>query len=95
MRRTQSLLAVGLVGALALTLGYAVAATTMKMTTPILPSIVTPDSVESRIVTLKFFDGFPDATTAEKVYDNLDWMRGVEAFLNAMPGASVEALRIG
>ena len=67
----------------------------MKMTTPIPESIVTPDSVDTRIGKLNFFDGYPDDATAEKVYDNLDFMRGVEAFLNAMPGASTEALRVG
>jgi hypothetical protein len=29
------------------------------------------------------------------VYDNLDFMRGVEAFLNCVPGASAEAFRTG
>jgi hypothetical protein len=67
----------------------------MKMTTPIPPSITTPDSVDTRIGTLKFFDGFPDDSTVQKVYDNLDFMRGAEAFLTAMPGASAEALREG
>ena len=67
----------------------------MKMTTPVPPSITTPDSVDTRLGTLKFFDGFPDDSTVQKVYDNLDFMRGVEAFLTAMPGASVEALHEG
>jgi len=67
----------------------------MKMTTPIPPAITTPDSVETRLGTLKFFDGFPDNSTVEKVYDNLDYIRGVEAFLNAMPGESAEAIRVG
>jgi hypothetical protein len=67
----------------------------MKMTTPIPESITTPESVETRLGTLKFFDGFPDEATIEKVHDNLDFMRGVDAFLNAMPGASVEAIRVG
>jgi hypothetical protein len=67
----------------------------MKMTTDIPESITTPDSVETRIGTLKFFDGFPDDATTQKVFDNLDFMRGVEAFLNAMPGASAEAIRVG
>lgn len=67
----------------------------MKMTTPIPESIVTPDTIDSRIGKLNFFDGYPDDATSEKLYDNLDFMRGVEAFLNAMPGASVEALRVG
>ncbi|MGZ2383953.1 hypothetical protein ACVIDN_005377 [Rhizobium brockwellii] len=66
-----------------------------KMATPIPDSIVTPESVDTRIGKLNFFDGFPDDATSEKIYDNLDFMRGVDAFLNAMPGASVEALRVG
>jgi len=67
----------------------------MKMTTPIPESITTPETVETRIGTLKLIDGFPDDATTQKVYDNLDFMRGVEAFLNAMPGASAEAIRTG
>ena len=38
----------------------------MKMTTDTPSSITTPDKVETRIGTLKFFDGFPDKTTVEK-----------------------------
>src|SRR5580693_2777787 len=67
----------------------------MKMTTPIPPSITTPDSVDTRIGKLKFFDGFPDDATVQKVYDNLDFERGVQAFLTAMPGASAYGLREG
>jgi hypothetical protein len=43
----------------------------MKMTTGIPRSLMTPNKVETRIGTLKFFDGFPDKATVEKVYDNL------------------------
>src|ERR1700689_3208229 len=57
--------------------------------------IMTPDSVATRIGTLKFFDGLPDKETTQKVYDNLDFMRGVEAFLNFVPAASIEAMRRG
>jgi hypothetical protein len=67
----------------------------MKMTTPVPGQITTPDSVESRLGTLKFFDGFPDETTVEKVMDNLDFSRGVQAFLSAMPGASLVGMRTG
>src|SRR5580704_17892402 len=67
----------------------------MKMTTPIPPSITTPDSVDTRIGTLKFFDGFPDDSTVEKVYDNLDFQRGVQEFLSGMPGASLVGMRRG
>ena len=65
----------------------------MKMTTDIPPEITTPDTVESRIGTLHLFDGFPDDKTTQLVYDNLDFQRGVEAFLNTMPGAAVTAFR--
>src|SRR5688572_21038142 len=57
--------------------------------------IVTPDSVETRIGTLKFHDGLPDAETSKKVYDNLDFARGVEAFLAGIPATSVQALKSG
>src|SRR5215469_12384053 len=67
----------------------------MKMTTDIPRSITTPDSVETRIGTLKFFDGFPDKATVEKVYDNLDFQRGVEAYLTALPAVSIEGARRG
>lgn len=65
----------------------------MKMTTDIPESITTPDSVETRLGTLKFNDGFPDDATVQKVYDNLDFQRGVQAFLTGMPGASLVAMR--
>lgn len=55
-------------------------------------SIQTPDTVETRIGTLKFSDGLPDQDTVRKVYDNIDFSRGVEAFLSGMPAASVYAL---
>ena len=56
---------------------------------------MTPDRVETRIGTLEFFDGMPTTATVEKVYDNLDLMRGVETFLNGVPAASIEGLRLG
>ena len=57
--------------------------------------IMTPDTVETRIGTLKFFDGFPTKETTKKVYDNLDFLRGVEVFLNFIPATSLEGLRLG
>ena len=67
----------------------------MEMTTSIPPQITTPDLVETRLGTLNFFDGFPDEPTVEKVMDNLDFSRGVQAFLSAMPGASLVGMRAG
>jgi hypothetical protein len=60
-----------------------------------LKSISTPDSVETSIGTLKFFDGVPTDDTVKKVYDNLDRMRGVQVFLDTLPGASMYRLRAG
>ena len=58
-------------------------------------SIMTPDEVETRIGTLEFFDGLPSEKTVELAYDNLDFMRGVEVFLNFIPATSIEAVRLG
>ena len=63
-----------------------------EQTTDIPEGILTPDKVETSIGTLKFFDGAPMHETAEKVYEYLDTMRGVDAFLKGMPAASMYAL---
>ena len=70
-------------------------ATPPKMATEIPAGITTPDRVETRIGTLEFIDGFPTEATVELVYDNLDFMRGTEAFLTVMPAASIYAMRQG
>lgn len=61
----------------------------------VLNSITTPDSVETSIGTLQFIDGAPLPETSRKVYDHLDTMRGVDAFLKGIPGASLHALITG
>lgn len=58
-------------------------------------SIMTPDKVETRIGTLEFFDGIPTKETSALLYDNLDFLRGVETFLNGIPATSLEGLRRG
>ena len=64
-----------------------------QMQTDIPASITIPDRVESRLGTLTFTDGFPDDATVERVFDNLDFQRGLQAFLTAMPAASMRAQR--
>lgn len=55
-------------------------------------SVLIPDVVETqRLGTLQFFDGMPSDQTVEKVYDNLDFARGVETFLTGVPAASLYA----
>ena len=58
-------------------------------------SIMTPDKVKTRIGDLTFYDGLPDRKTLDNVYDNLDFMRGVEVFLNFIPATSIEGMRLG
>ena len=63
--------------------------------TKIPTSITTPDKIESRIGTLHFKDGYPIGDTAEKIRDELDYLHGVEAFMNSIQGVSLYALREG
>jgi Protein of unknown function (DUF1254) len=62
---------------------------------PVPPSITTPDKVETRVGTLEFNDGAPSVETAEKVYDTLDFTRGLNVFNNSFRGASAYAIRQG
>ena len=54
--------------------------TEYRMTTAIPASITTPDSVDTHIGTLEFFDGYPSEETAQRCVDNLLLLRGVEVF---------------
>ncbi len=60
-----------------------------------LDAISTPNRVETSIGTLKYIDGAPFPQTAEKIYDFLDTMRGVDVFLKGMPGASIQGILEG
>ncbi len=68
---------------------------TMKMTTPVPPGITTPDTVETSIGTLQSFDGVPTRETAQKVFDHLDLVRAINAYLSGIQVASMEGLRLG
>ena len=67
----------------------------MKMTTPIPEGIETPNVLETHLGTLKSFDAVPDKETTQKVYDDLDLRRATEAFLAALPIASMSAMEKG
>ncbi|MHC4912197.1 MAG: DUF1254 domain-containing protein, partial [Planctomycetota bacterium] len=58
-------------------------------------SITTPDKVETRLGTLEFKDGYPARETAAKIRDELDYLHGVEAFMNSIHGVSTYAIRKG
>lgn len=54
--------------------------------------ITTPDTVETRIGTLRFKDGAPDPATVQLAYDQIDFNRGIDAFLKGMSATSVYAI---
>ncbi|MGA7878728.1 MAG: hypothetical protein WCA08_23920 [Desulfoferrobacter sp.] len=60
--------------------------------TEIPQSLVTPDELETSLGILQFKDGAPSKETVAKIYDNLDLMHAVEAFVNAYQGASTSAI---
>ena len=64
-----------------------------KYATPMPPGVASPDKVETRLGTLTFFDGFPDNATAQKLFDNLDYQRAVQAYLLALPPVNQAANR--
>jgi hypothetical protein len=67
-----------------------------QVTPETLKSISTPNKVETQQVgPLEFKDGAPSAATVQKVYDNLAYVRGVDAFMNSFSGASAYAIREG
>ncbi len=68
---------------------------TSTMATGIPASILTPDSVETRIGTLGFQDGMPSADTLEKVYDHLDFAHACEAYAGGLPWVNLHAMRRG
>ncbi|MEM8882531.1 MAG: DUF1254 domain-containing protein [Planctomycetota bacterium] len=70
-------------------------ASKMKMTTEVPPGIATPDRMDTRIGTIRSFDGVPDKASAAKIYDNLDYHHGVQAFLSGIQIASMHAMRKG
>ncbi len=67
----------------------------LKFSTPMPQGVVTPDTVETRFGTLRFFDGVPDQSSTDKIYDNLDYQRAVQAYLLALPAVNQLANRRG
>jgi hypothetical protein len=79
--------------ALAATGAHAQGASRPSIATEIPPGIAMPDRVETRLGTLEFFDGFPSDATVQKLYDNHDFQRAVQAYLLAIPAVNQAAMR--
>ena len=65
----------------------------MKMTTPIATGIMVPDHLETSIGTLNLDYGYPDGETTQKVYDNLDASRALQAYLLGIPIVNQASMR--
>jgi hypothetical protein len=92
--KTKAIIIAALTAALTITGVYA-EEKTPGFNQKIPEKIMTPDKVESRLGALNFVDGVPTTETTQKLYDNLDYLRGVQVFLNFIPATSMEALRLG
>ena len=64
-----------------------------KYSTPIAPGVAVPDRIESSIGTLNLHYGYPEADTVEKIYDNLDRSRALQAYLMAIPIVNQAGMR--
>jgi hypothetical protein len=82
MKRRLSVLALV---CLALVFAFPASAQQYKYQTSIPPGIATPDKLDTSIGTLNLRDGYPDTATVQKIYDNLDASRALQAFLLALP----------
>ncbi len=67
----------------------------MEMTPDIPPRIAVPDELDTRLERLTLVDGAPSGDTVEKVYDNLDFTRALDACLNAYQSVSLYAMHKG
>jgi len=53
-----------------------------------------PPLTETRLGTLTFEKGYPTEETAQKLFDEMDYQRAVQAYLWAYPAVSFESIRI-
>jgi hypothetical protein len=58
-------------------------------------AVSVPPQIETPLGTFDLVDGVPTADSVDRLYDSLDFVRGIDAFLNCMPGASLVAMRRG
>ncbi len=60
---------------------------------PVPPGIACPAEVQTRLGTLRFFDGFPDDATVRTLYENLDFQRAVQAYLLGLAPVDMATMR--
>ena len=65
----------------------------LKYSTPIAPGVAVPDKIESSIGSLNLNYGYPSTDTVEKIDDNLDRSRALQAYLMAIPVVNQAGMR--
>jgi hypothetical protein len=66
--------------------------TTPATKTPVPAAVTTPSSVKTGIGTLEFTDGYPTRDTAATLRDHLDYLHGIDTFMNTIQGVSTYAI---
>ena len=67
----------------------------MTISSESLRAISVPKSVETRIGTLEYVDGVPSPRPTTALYDHLDFVHALNAYLDGFAGASTVAMRRG
>ncbi len=76
--------------------GFIVVCASLANAAPNIPaSITTVDKYDTRIGALEFKDGTPNASTTEKVFDNLDRAHAFDAYMNTLQGVNMAAIHKG
>ena len=57
----------------------------LKYSTEMPSGVAISEASDTRLGKLNFFGGFPDQTSVDKLYDNLDFQRAVQAYLLGLP----------
>ena len=90
--RTQNFLPLVALGVLTVVVGGSAFA---RVTPQTLKTISIPNKVTTPVGQLDFFDGVPAKATVEKIYDNLDRMRGMGVFLDNIGAVSMHSVCTG
>lgn len=60
-----------------------------------LAAVSTPAEIDTPLGSFELIDGVPTAESVARLYDALDLVRGIDVFMNCVPGASLVAMRKG
>lgn len=93
MMNTRALAIHLLLGIVVIALALPVQADTYRMTTPIAPGVETPDTLDTSIGTLTLKSGVPSKESTQKIWDNLDRSRALQAYLLAIPIVNQAGMR--